>query len=455
VKDRRTEARPDAVSAAASHAGETQARWTWVEPSVWTTRMLVTLEAGVKGGRWYSLFDKVYNEANLRAAAHKVIANAGKPGVDHVTTTRFGQRLDEELAKLREDLRTGRYRPAAIRRVQIPKPGRPGELRPLGIPTVRDRVVQTALRNVLEPIFEMGFAVHSYGFRPKHSTKDALRRVESLLRDGAAFVVDADIKGYFDAIPHARLLERVREKVTDGAVLALLDAFLTQRIMEGLEEWTPGGGTPQGAVISPLLANVYLDPLDHRIARRFEMVRYADDFVILCSTREDAEVALADVREWMAEAGLTLHPAKTRLVDLAAGETFDFLGYTLGRGVRRPSDKALSRLRDAVRAKTPPKAGRTLAAVIVPLNRMLRGWFQYFQHGPARLLSGLDAWIRKRLRGILWRQAKGRGLAPKTANRRWRNALFDELGLYSLARARADILRARSAGRPPTGEPCA
>lgn len=447
--------KPDAVPATASHAGEPQARWVWVEPSVWTTRMLATLETGVRGGRWYSLFDKVYNEANLRAAYRKVAANGGAPGVDHVTTTRFGQRLDEEMGVLREDLRAGRYRPAAIRRVQIPKPGRPGEFRPLGIPTVRDRVVQTALRNVLEPIYEAGFAEHSYGFRPKRSAKGALRRVEELLRAEATFVVDADIKGYFDAIPHEKLLDRVREKVTDGAVLALIEAFLTQRVMEGLKEWTPGGGTPQGAVISPLLANVYLNPLDHRIARRFEMVRYADDFVILCRTREDAEAALAEVRDWMAEAGLTLHPDKTRLVDLEAGETFDFLGYTLGRGTRRPSDKALSRLRDAVRAKTPPKAGRTLAAVIVPLNRMLRGWFQYFQHGPPLLMRNLDAWIRKRLRGILWRQAKGRGLAPKTANLRWRNALFDKLGLFSMLRARGEILRVRSAGRPPTGEPCA
>jgi RNA-directed DNA polymerase len=279
--------------------------------------------------------------------------------------------------------------------------------------------------------------------------------VEGLIRGGAAFVVDADIKGYFDAIPHAKLLERVREKVTDGAVLALLDAYLTQKVMDGLETWTPTGGTPQGAVISPLLANAYLDPLDHRMARRFEMVRYADDFVVLCATREAAEAALVEVKEWMAEAGLTLHPEKTRLVDLTAGETFDFLGYTLGRNSRRPSKKALSRLRDAVRAKTPRKAGQTLAAVIVPLNRVLRGWFQYFKHGRPTLMRDLDSWVRKRLRGILWKQAKGRGLVPKSANWRWPNALFDRHGLFSLARARAEVVRARSAGRPPTGEPCA
>jgi RNA-directed DNA polymerase len=417
--------------------------------------MLGTLETGVKGGRWYSLFDKVYTAANLRAAYRKVAANKGAPGVDHVTTERFGQRLDSEIATLHEDLRAGRYRPSAIRRVEIPKPGRPGEVRPLGIPTVRDRVVQTALRNVLEPIFEAGFAEHSYGFRPGRSAKDALRRVEALIGEGLVHVVDADIKGYFDAIPHAKLLDRVREKVTDGAVLALLDAYLTQKIMTDAKEWTPTGGTPQGAVISPLLANAYLDPLDHRIARRFEMVRYADDFVILCRTREDALDALAEVKEWMAEAGLLLHPDKTRLVDLSARETFDFLGYTLGRGVRRPSKRSLGRLRDAVRAHTPRTGGKSLAAVIAPLNRTLRGWFQYFQHAKRRILNELDGWIRKRLRGILWRHGKHRGLVPKTANYRWSNAFFDREGLFSLARARTEAVRVRYAGRPPTGEPCA
>lgn len=437
------EERPVPVPTTATRAGDPKGRWSWVEPSVWTPRMLGTLATGVKGGRWYSLYDKVYSEANLRAAYRKVAANRGAPGVDHVTTKRFGQRLDAEIGTLQEQLRTGQYRPSAIRRVMIPKPGRPGELRPLGIPTVRDRVVQTALRNVLEPIFEAGFAEHSYGFRPGRSAKDALRRVEKLIRGGLAFVVDADIKGYFDAIPHGQLLDRVRERVTDGAVLALVGAYLTQTIMDGLEEWTPTGGTPQGAVISPLLANAYLDPLDHRIARRFEMVRYADDFVILCRTEGEAQEALAEVREWMAEAGLTLHPDKTRLVNLEARETFDFLGYTLGRNARRPSKRSLSRFRDAVRALTPRKVGKSLDAVVKPLNRLLRGWFQYFQHAKRWLLKELDGWIRKRLRGILWMQTHHKGLVPKTANWRWPTAYFDKFALFSLVRAHAETPRVR------------
>ncbi len=455
VKEGRTEAKPDSVPATTTRAGEPQARWAWVEPSVWTTRMLGTLETGVKGGRWYSLFDKVHSEANLRAAYRKVAANKGAPGVDHVTTMRFGERLDEELRGLQEDLRTGRYRPSAIRRVLIPKPGRPGEFRPLGIPTVRDRVAQTALRNVLEPIFEVGFAEHSYGFRPQRSAKDALRRVEKLIGEGYAFVVDADIKGYFDAIPHDKLLDRVRARVTDGAVLALLDAYLTQKVLEGLKEWIPAGGTPQGAVISPLLANAYLDPLDHRIARRYEMVRYADDFVILCRTGAEAQEALAEVQEWMANAGLTLHPDKTRLVNLDAGEVFDFLGYTLGRKTRRPSKRSLSRFRETVRQRTPRKAGKSLAVIIKSLNRTLEGWFQYFKHAKRTLMGDLDSWIRKRLRGILWRQGHNKGLVPKTANWRWPTKHFDQFELFSLARARAEAVRVRAAGRPSTGEPCA
>ena len=210
--------------------------------------------------------------------------------------------------------------------------------------------------------------------------------------------------------------------------------------------WTPTGGTPQGAVISPLLANACLDPLDHRIARRFKMVRYADDFVILCRTEGEAREALAEVREWMAEAGLTLHPDKTRLVNLEARETFDFLGYTLGRDTRRPSKRSLSRFRDAVRALTPRKVGKSLDAVVKPLNRLLRGWFRYFQHAKRWLLKELDGWIRKRLRGILWMQTHHKGLVPKTANWRWPTAYFDKFALFSLVRVHAETPRVRRTG---------
>src|SRR5208283_1719184 len=236
-------------------------------------------------------------------------------GVDHVSIEQYAAKLDANLARLSDALRTGTYRPQAIRRHYIPKPGSQ-ELRPLGIPTIQDRVVQTALRMVLEPIFEHDFAAQSYGFRPGIGCKDALRRVDGLLKAGYIHVVDADLKSYFDTIPKDRLLALVGQKVSDGRILGLVEAFLEQGVLDGLKEWTPERGTPQGAVCSPLLSNIYLDPLDHLMAARgFAMVRYADDFVVLCRNPEEAAAALAVVQEWTAAAGLVLHPTKTRLVN--------------------------------------------------------------------------------------------------------------------------------------------
>src|SRR5436190_9016400 len=280
---RSTDPTPDGVSAGRLDRprtrpdGQVRARWAWTEPTVWTDRMLTALEQGVQGGKWFRLMDKVYAAANLAAAYREVAANGGAAGVDHVTIAAFGRNLEQQVQRLAQALRAGTYRPQAVRRVWIPKPGRGGK-RPLGIPTVRDRVVQAALRHVLEPIFERGFAEQSYGFRPKRGCKEALGRVDQLLKAGYTWVVDADLKSYFDTIPHDQLLEQVREKVSDGRVLELLKAYLTQKVMETTKSWTPEGGTPQGAVISPLLANLYLNPLDQQMAQqRSEMVRYADD----------------------------------------------------------------------------------------------------------------------------------------------------------------------------------
>lgn len=380
----------EAVSERTTRARETRTRWGWVEPTVWTERMLTALVEGVKGGRWYSLMDKVHPERNLRAAYSRVAANAGAAGVDHVTVTMFEDRLDANLKDLSDALRTGTYRPQAIRRHSIPKPGSQ-ERRPLGIPTVRDRVVQTALRQVLEPIFERDFAAHSYGFRPGKGCKDALRRVDELLKAGYTHAVDADLKSYFDTIPHDRLLALVAKKVSDGKVLSLIDAFLHQGVLDGLEEWTPEQGTPQGAVISPLLSNIYLDPLDHLMAESgFEMVRYADDFVILCRSAEDAARALAVVHDWTASAGLTLHPTKTRVID-AETDPFDFLGYRFEGGTRRPRPKSLDKFKDTVRAQTKRTSGDSLFRIIATLNPTLRGWFEYFKHSQKWTFTLLSA----------------------------------------------------------------
>jgi RNA-directed DNA polymerase len=400
--------------------------------------MLTALEQGVRGGRWYTLMDKVAALPTLHAAWARVKANRGAAGVDHVTVAMFAQRLDTHLTTLADALRTGTYRPHAIRRHWIPKPGM-RERRPLGIPTVRDRVVQTALRLVLEPIYERDFAAHSYGFRPRRGAKDALRRVTALLRAGYVHVVDADLRAYFDSIPRAALRARVETKVADGRVLALLDAFLQQPIFEGWQQTTPEAGTPQGAVISPLLANLYLDPLDQTMAAAgVEMVRYADDFVVLCRTAEDAQQALMTVQRWTQAAGLQLHPQKTRVVDMQQPGGFDFLGYHFERGHRWPRQKSRANLKTAVRAKTRRTHGHSLAVIIADVNRTLRGWFEYFKHSHGSFKSE-DAWVRMRLRAIL-RRRRGHGHYPDWRDhRRWPNAFFTAQGLFSLTEAHARL----------------
>ena len=424
------------AQAEGKRAGEAKRRRYGAEPAIWTERMLATLETGIKGGKWYSLIDKLYPTATLAAAYAAVKANRGAAGVDHVSIEDYAANLDANLAHLSEALRAGSYRPQAIRRHYIPKPGSQ-EKRPLGIPTVQDRVVQTALRMLLEPIFEKDFAAQSYGFRPNLGCKDALRRVDELLKAGYVHVVDADLKSYFDTIPKDRLLALVAGKVTDRRVLGLVEAFLGQRVLDGLQEWVPEQGTPQGAVVSPLLSNIYLDPLDHLMANSgFEMVRYADDFVVLCRSPGEAAAALETVRDWTVQAGLTLHPVKTRLVD-ARTEGFDFLGYHFEAGQRWPREKSLGKFKDTVRAKTQRTTGRSLARVIEHLNPTLRGWFGYFKHSRARTFRNLDGWIRRRLRSLLRKQQKRRGIADVRGadQTRWPNRFFAERGLFSLQEA--------------------
>src|SRR2546425_4691958 len=404
------EVRPTPVLEA-KQVGEAQARWAWTEPAVWTERMLTALEVGVKGGIWFSLIDKVYKPRNLRAAFAQVKANQGAAGVDHQTIEMFEAILETNLTRVSQQLADGSYRPQAVRRQWIAKPGS-SEQRPLGIPTVRNRVVETALCNVLEPIFERDFAEHSYGFRPGRGCKDALRRVDHLLKAGNTWVVDADLQSYFDTIPKQKLLERVAEKVADSRVLELVEAMLQTEVMEGLAHWTPAAGTPQGAVISPLLSNIYLDPLDHELAGSgYEMVRYADDFVILCRSEAVARAALAKVQRWTAQAGLRLHPDKTRIVDATQPGGFDFLGYHFERGYRWPRAKSLKKFKDTIRAKTGRRHGHSLTHIITEVNQTARGWFEYFKHSQRRIFSSLDSWIRMRLRSLLRQRAgrKGRG----------------------------------------------
>ncbi len=267
--------------------------------------------------------------------------------------------------------------------------------------------------------------------------------MQELLDGGSTWVVDVDLQSYFDRIPHGALLEEIERQVADGGVLRLLRAYLTQGVLDGLERWQPEVGSPQGAVISPLLANVYLDPLDKRMAEAgHQMVRYADDMVVLCRTEAEADAALEALGGWVAAHELALHPEKTRVVDAAQRGGFDFLGYHFERGLRWPSKRSERQLRDAIRAKTGRKAGGSLARIIAELNPLVRGWFRYFKHSHWTTFGTLDGWIRMRLRSTLrWRrQGKGRGRGAD--HQRWPNAYFVRHGLFTMQTARLQAVRA-------------
>lgn len=407
--------------------------WAWVDRGVWSKRMLAALDNGVQGGKWFSLIDKVYRPATLEAAWHKVERNRGAAGIDRQSIERFAAHASTYLAELSHALKTGTYQPQAVRRVEIPKA--PGKTRPLGIPTVKDRIVQMAMKMVIEPIFERTFEPSSYGFRPERGCKDALREVDQYLKVGYTHVVDADLQGYFDSIPHAALLERVAEHISDRRVLALLHAWLTQDIVQEMKRWTPTQGAPQGAVISPLLANIYLHSLDQRMAQHgYRMVRYADDFVILCRDAQQARQALAEVQQWVEANGLTLHPDKTQVGDcMQPGQGFDFLGYHFEAGRRWVRKKSLKEFKDKVRQKTRRNRGDSLATIIADLNPMLRGWFAYFKHAYRTTFRALDGFIRRRLRALLRKQHKrpGQGHCPAD-HKRWPNAFFATAGLFTM-----------------------
>jgi RNA-directed DNA polymerase len=412
--------------------------WSWVEACVWNERMLAALGNGVKGGKWFSLIDKVYQVGTLQAAWRKVAANAGAAGVDRQSVERFAARAEHYLGELERTLKAGTYEPMAVLRVEIPKGA--GKMRPLGIPAVKDRIVQTALKFVIEPIFENDFLGTSYGFRPNRGCKDALREVDRLLKAGYTHVVDADLTSYFDTIPHARLMARVGERVSDGRILGLIEAFLHQDIVKGAQRWTPMGGTPQGAVISPLLANVYLHELDVLMREHgYQMVRYADDFVVLCQTADQARAGLAKVQAWVEENGLTLNPDKTHLGDCReAGQGFDFLGYRFEAGQRWVRRKSLQAIRERIRAKTGRTRGESLASIIAKLNPMLRGWYEYFQHAHPWTYSGMDGFIRRRLRSLRRKQQKRPGAGNTLADhKRWPNAYFAEMGLFTMTEVHA------------------
>jgi RNA-directed DNA polymerase len=386
------------------------------------------------------MLDRICSLDNLLAAFRRVTKNKGGPGIDGVIIKEFGQFLNDNLTTLAEELQSGQYQPQSVKRVLIPKPGSQ-EQRPLGIPTVRDRVVQAAVLQVIEPLFETRFAGNSYGFRPGRSAKDALRLVDTRLKDDCVHVVDADIKAYFDTIPHEPLLELVRMRVHDERVIRLIRSFLKAGVMrDEAPLYLPEEGTPQGGVISPLLANIYLDPLDQvMVEQGLEMVRYADDFVILCYRRKEAEAALDMVKEWMAAAGLMLHTSKTHIVDMSQpGDSFEFLGYHFEQDRCSPREKSVEKLKESVRGKTKRGKRGSLEEIIQDINQVLKGWFEYFRHSTeAQGFNDLDIWVAARLRNVM-RRRLGSGRAR--CQDLWPDSCFSDQGLFSLGDAHAQML---------------
>jgi len=380
--------------------------------------------------KWHSLIDKVYRPRNLELAWAAVRANKGAPGVDQQTIEQFEARKDLELLQLHTELKDDRYRPLPVRRVMIPKPD--GRERPLGVPAVRDRVAQQALRQVLEPIFEAKFLDVSHGFRKGRSTKTALKQVWKQIRQGDRLIVEVDFQSFFDTIDQELVIDAVAEEVADGRVLRLIRSILRSGVNTtgGFEETETG--TPQGGVISPLLANITLHRLDADLtAQGYRTVRYADDLVITCGNRREAEEALDRVRSVAAGLRLTLHPGKTKIVHV--GEGFDFLGYTLKKGYSLyavPRRKKIESFKDKVREITRRDRPLNLRMLIGDLNPVVRGWGQHFAKALVKsLFWKLDRWICRRIRAFITRRTRN------TLHRRLPDGvLFRDRGLVSLWR---------------------
>jgi len=397
----------------------------------------------LKKRKWYSLYDKVYAQSNLERAWEKVRSNKGAGGVDRQTIASFERKKEQELRELHRLLREKRYRPHALRRVYIPKAN--GEQRPLGIPTIRDRVVQQALLNILEPIFEPLFHDHSYGFRPQRDTHQAIAHVRKAVSEGKEWIVDVDIRKYFDTVNHDLLLDAVNEEISDGSVLRLLRMFLESGVMENGVRMATEEGTPQGGVISPLLANIYLNRFDWEMAKAgYDVVRYADDFVVLCATQEEAHRAHEAVKNIIeGQLRLQLHPEKTRIVHHKES-SFDFVGFLVHRRYLWPRIKSLDKFKDRVKVLTRRQQPRNVQEVIHDLNYPLRGFGNYFRVADVKgLFEDLDGWIRMRLRCFMEKKK-----AVKHQNYRISNNVLASMGLVSLSTLKAEYSLLPAMGQP-------
>lgn len=406
---------------------------------MWTEAMKAAIGLLRQAGRkWYSLYDKVIAPANLEAAWDRINRRVtGKKrhqgaGVDGITVAKFANRACEQLRKLGEQLGAGRYCPSPVRRQYIPKPGS-SKLRPLGLPTVRDRVVQEACRSLIEPIFEAEFLDNSHGFRPDRSIETACLQVEQYLSEGKVWVVDVDIEKCYDSIPHEPLIDRVAHRISDGKVLDLIRRCLKSGVMEEMNIRHETTGTPQGGIISPLLANIFLHDLDQAMeACGVAWVRYADDVVALCQSRQEAEQVLESIRQVVEELGLRLSPEKTRIVHLEEG--FDYLGWHYQGQQRWPRKKSVDKLRHRIRALTRRNRPGSLPMICAELALIQRGWFNFFRNGNSqKTVEKLDKWLRRRLRSLLRRRTKRRGISRGGCDhQRWPNSYFAQHGFFSM-----------------------
>lgn len=430
-------------------------------PLYHSPRRLVEWVNPTEASKVHSLIDKVYHPTNLRMAWEHVRANAGSGGVDRVNWLDFERDLDANLAELHQSLREETYRPLPVRRVYIPKPGTTKQ-RPLGIPSIRDRVAQQALLQRLEPIFEPDWDNASFGYRRGRSTKDALTKIWRELQAGAEWVVDADLADFFGTVDHDKLLMLVNRRIADGRVLGLIRHMLEAGYQEH-GQWHPSDrGTPQGGVVSPMLSNLLLTPFDREMRRRrYQLTRYADDWVVTCRTRQEAVRVLRDAERVLTTLGVILNREKTRIVHVRQG--FEFLGYKIKRGERPlrlpaskrtsgvtsyslyayPTNKSVQRFRDHVRTLTRRRAPVTTAELVEDLNPVIRGWGEYYKKAQIRkLFHQLDGWIVRRIwshRYKRWRNAGWKTLSTRR--------LREDLGMVALTRL-IPSLQSGSRSRP-------